>query len=104
MLRDEVRDLSLPLLRFIDLRGGRAPETTHPLHINCRQQRLSLTGGAHYAETARRVHVCAIITARQPKGRGGPSRPPPTTPTTRAVAPPEKARPLRTTTATIVGI
>jgi hypothetical protein len=46
------------------------------------------------------ARACAIITARQPKGRGGPSRPPLTSPTTRAVAPAENARPQRTTAAT----
>jgi hypothetical protein len=46
----------------------------------------------------------AIITVRQPKVRGGSSRPPPTSPTTRAIASPEKARPQRTTAATTMGI
>jgi hypothetical protein len=50
------------------------------------------------------VRARAIITMRQPKGRGGPSRPPSTSPTTRAVASHEKARPRHTTAAMTVGI
>jgi hypothetical protein len=45
------------------------------------------------------ARACAIITARQPKSRGGPSRPPPTSPTTHVVASSEKARSRRTTAA-----
>jgi hypothetical protein len=50
------------------------------------------------------ARACAIIMARQPKGRGAPSRPPATSPTTHAAASLEKARPPHTSAATTVGI
>jgi hypothetical protein len=73
------------------------------VRINCRRLHLPLTIGAHRTEMAGAL-ACAIITARQPKSHGGPSHPPPASPTTRAVASPEKVRPQRTTTTTTVGI
>jgi hypothetical protein len=50
------------------------------------------------------TRTSVIITARQLKSRGGPSRPPYTSTTTRAAAAPEKARPQRTTVDATVGI
>jgi hypothetical protein len=50
MLSDGVKDFSLPLSQFIAL-GGRAPETTCAVRINCRCRRPLPTAGPHHAET-----------------------------------------------------
>jgi hypothetical protein len=94
MLSGEVKDSPLPLLRFIDL-GSCTSETACAARINCRRHRLPLTGGPTTLKQPD-ARACAIITARKPKGRGAPSCPPPTSPTTCVAAPLEKARPLRT--------
>jgi hypothetical protein len=70
-LSGEVRDLYIW--------GSRAPETAHAARINYRRHRLPLTVGPT-APKQLDARVCAIITAQQPKGRGAPSRPAPTSP------------------------
>jgi hypothetical protein len=65
--------LAFPL-RFIDP-WSHAPRIAHAACINCRQTTQSLTGGTQHDRSGR-AHARAIITARQPKSRGGPSRPP----------------------------
>jgi hypothetical protein len=59
-------------LGFIDP-WSHAPRNARPACINCRRMAQPLTGGTHH-DRGNRAHACAIITARQPKSRGGPSR------------------------------
>jgi hypothetical protein len=61
-------------LRYIDP-WSHAPRNAHPTCINCRRMAQPLTGGTHH-DRGNRAHARAIITVRQLKSRGGPSRPP----------------------------
>jgi hypothetical protein len=61
-------------LGFIDP-WSHAPWNARPMGINCRRTSRPLTDGTHH-DRGNRTHARAIITARQPKSRGGPSRPP----------------------------
>jgi hypothetical protein len=77
-LSDEVRDFPLPLLGFIDLGESRSPN-----RASCALTAGSVTYHLQAGPTSpKRQNACAraIITARQPKGRGGQSRPPPRRP------------------------
>jgi hypothetical protein len=102
MLSGEVKDSPLPLLRFIDL-GSRAPKTVRVARINCRRFRMPLTGGSHRTDTAGCVRMRDHYDATT-EGPRCPVMSAPTSPTTRVAAPPEKARPPHTTTATTMGI
>jgi hypothetical protein len=74
MLSVEVKiHLALPL-GFIDP-WSHAPRIARSACINYRQTAQSLTSGTHHYQSGQ-AHARAIITTRQPKGRGGPSRPP----------------------------
>jgi hypothetical protein len=67
--------IHLPLpLGFIDP-WSHAPRIARSACINCRRTARSLTNGAHHDRSGQ-AHARAIITARRPKSRGGPSRPP----------------------------
>jgi hypothetical protein len=103
MLSVEVRGSPLPPLGFIDPGEPCSPNRTRAAHINCRLPRLPLTSGPHVTKTTRRTRTHDHYGA----ATEGPQRPvtsPPTSPTTRAIASPEKARPWHTTTTTTVGI
>jgi hypothetical protein len=72
MLRVEVKiHLALPL-GFLDP-WSHAPRIARSTCINCRRTAQPLTGGTHHDRSGQ---ARAIIAARQPKSRGGPSRPP----------------------------
>jgi hypothetical protein len=79
------------------------PRTTHAAHLNCRRRRLPLTDGPHRAKTigCTRVLDHYSVTTEGPRRLNTSA---PTSPTTRAVAPSEKARPLRMTAATTATI
>jgi hypothetical protein len=83
-------------------KGATLPEP-RTVRINCSQQRPSPTSGPHHAETARRARMRDHYGAAT-EGSRRPVTSAPTTPTPRASAPPEKARPRRTTAAMTVGI
>jgi hypothetical protein len=98
----QVRDSHLPLSIYRS--GGPVlPRTACVVRIYCRQHRLPPTGRPHSVETT----GCARMRDHYGAATEGPRRPvtsTPTSSTTLAVAPPEKAHPPRMTAATTAAI
>jgi hypothetical protein len=81
-----------------------APRIARFAHINCRRAARSLTGGTHH-DRSTQAHACArSLRCGNRSAAAGHHVRPPTSPTTRAAAAPEKARPLRIYVAATVGI
>jgi hypothetical protein len=95
VLSGELRDSPFPFPRFIDLGEPRSRELRAPRLLNAGNAISRRPSGPTTLKRPR-TRACAIITARQPKGRSAPSRP---SPHVARAAPPEKARPLRTAAA-----
>jgi hypothetical protein len=102
VLSDEVRGFPSPSPWIY--RSGRATlPKPRAVRINCRWQHLPLTSRAHCTETAGRMRVCDHygMATEEP---WWPVTSAPTSPTTHAVASPEKAHSRRMTAATTMGI
>jgi hypothetical protein len=99
----EVKIRLAPPLGFIDPRSYN-PRNARPTCINCRRTTQPLTGGTHH-DRGDRAHARAL-SLRRGNRRAATGRHVrlPTSPTTRAAAAPENARPRRKTVAATVGI
>jgi hypothetical protein len=101
VLNDEVRGFPSPSPWIYRPMGATLPKP-RAVRINCRRLHLPLTSGGHRAETAGRACTCDHYDTITEEPRR-PVMSAPTSPTTRAVASPEKVRPRCTTAATTVG-
>jgi hypothetical protein len=92
-----------PSLTIYRSGGATLPKTMRVVRINCRRRRPPMTDGPHCAKTVEPVRTRDHYGA----ATEGPQRPvtsAPTSSTTLAVAPPEKAHPPRMTAATTAAI